>query len=190
MRHESWDSVVHEVGSTTLPSGIADGWDRLRDRTWETTTRGLGVGDIWGRMKQSAAQTFAVRGDGREVLNELGQLCASHTQPVKLHAVGHSAGSIFLAHAISAARRRDVPSFKSVHLLAPAITNELFEEKFLERGKLPTNVKRLSIFTMNDALELADTVGPYKKSLLYLIYYALEPERETDVLGLERFLAQ
>ena len=82
----------------------------------------------------------------------------------------------------------NVPAFKSVHLLAPAITNQLFKEKFLEGNRLPSNVKRLSLFTMNDVLELADTVGPYKKSLLYLIYYALEPDRETDVLGLERSL--
>ncbi|MFC1758333.1 hypothetical protein ACFL2H_06140, partial [Planctomycetota bacterium] len=171
-----------------IGAGIADGWDRLRDRTWETTARGLGVGQIWGRMKESAAQTFAVGGDGREVLNELRSLCDSHSTTVKLHAVGHSAGSIFLAHAINTARKRGVPAFKTVHLLAPAITNELFSERFLQGGAIPSNVKRLTVFTMNDALELADTVGPYKKSLLYLIYYALEPERETEVLGLERSL--
>ncbi len=171
-----------------IGEGIADGWDRLRDRTWEATARSLGVGRIWGRMKDSAAQTFAVGGDGREVLNELRGFCESHSGGVKLHAVGHSAGSIFLTHAINAARKRSVPTFRSVHLLAPAITNELFAEKFLQSGKLPSNVKRLSVFTMDDALELADTVGPYKKSLLYLIYYALEQHRKTDVLGLERSL--
>ena len=41
---------------------------------------------------------------------------------------------------------------------------------------------------MSDGLEKKDTVGPYGKSLLYLIYHALEAKKQTHILGLEHSL--
>ena len=49
-------------------------------------------------------------------------------------------------------------------------------------------VAKTTIFTMVKDLELADSLSIYGKSLLYLIYHALEPETETPILGLDECL--
>jgi len=47
----------------------------------------------------------------------------------------------------------------------------------------------LTVNTMRDALEARDDCGKiYRKSLLYLIFHVLEPQRRTPILGLEESL--
>ncbi len=72
----------------------------------------------------------------------------------------------------------------TAHHLAPAIRNDLFHQNVAPL--LGTGIGPLTIFTMRKHLEKADTVTrAYNKSLLYLIYEALEERRQADILGLE-----
>jgi hypothetical protein len=46
--------------------------------------------------------------------------------------------------------------------------------------------KRLHVHVLADAVEICDTVGPYRKSLLYLVSRALESCHKMPILGLEQ----
>jgi hypothetical protein len=111
---------------------------------------------------------------------------------ITVHAVGHSAGSIFHSHFVPAALDLGVPAFDSVSLLAPAVRIDTFTRALLPLATAddPT-VKELSIFTMTDELERRDTVTwAYRKSLLYMVSNAFEPEREAGILGMHSTLEQ
>ncbi len=174
--------------------GIAEAFGDLNDGIWEQLFR-VGQGPtVWGGMKSSARLAFDEdsEGDGVEFLDSLIDFVNGFDNDVRLHAVGHSAGSIFLSQAIAAAHRiyEEYPKFETVHFLAPAITTQLFRQTLMPligRGETD-QAKHLSVFTMDDSYEKDDTVGPYRKSLLYLIHHALEPEKETHLVGLEHSL--
>ena len=81
------------------------------------------------------------------------------------------------------ARNLDVAS---CHLYAPACTVRFALEHYLpaiEKQVLPR--KRFHIHLLSDAVEICDTVGPYRKSLLYLVSRALETCHKMPILGLE-----
>jgi hypothetical protein len=106
----------------------------------------------------------------------------------ELHVVGHSAGSIFAAHALPMMQQVGVP-LRTIQFMAPAMTVKLFRETMLpgvKSGALP----QPTLYILSDAGELGDTVGPYGKSLLYLVSNAFEPRRETPLLGMERFVSK
>lgn len=63
--------------------------------------------------------------------------------------------------------------------LAPAITVDGFRERL--EALLGSKIDRTTIFTMAQDWERTDNcVFVYRKSLLYLIHYALEHHRDTD----------
>jgi len=157
----------------------------ITDSLVENAVRILGAGKIWGGMKRSAEQAASPGGGVASVGQMLSPVLEAHGDKLELHLVGHSAGSIFHAHFLSALG--DQVKVKSAHFLAPAITCEAFLEQFAP--ELGAKVEHLTLYTMTKARELADSVTPlYDKSLLYMIYHALEPERETPILGLEESL--
>lgn len=140
---------------------------------------------IWSGMKFAAERSVDIEGGAHYVAQRLQEFCAQHGDSVELHAVGHSAGSIFHSHFIPTALNLHVPAFKSAYFLAPAITIDAFIRRLNDRlGQ--DGLRHLTLFTMHKSYELEDDVaGIYRKSLLYLIYYALERERRTPILGLE-----
>jgi hypothetical protein len=173
----------------------------LLDPVIEAAVRVPG-GAVWGKMKLSALRSVDAppvppgggepqpeRGGGAlYVAQRLARFCEQNVGQVELHAVGHSAGSILHAHFLPAAFGLGVPAFRSVHFLAPAITTEEFHRRLAGHLR-PEGIERLTIFTMKRSFELADTCGGvYRKSLLYLIHHALEPEPRTPVLGLQESL--
>jgi Caspase domain/N-acetylmuramoyl-L-alanine amidase len=161
----------------------------LSDRFIEGVARRLGGLTLWSGMKRSAERANSSAGGAYFVAEELVKFCTAHGKNVELHAVGHSAGSIFHAEFIKRARGLNVPSFTSLHLLAPAVRVDTFKKRLLDLMGDGNGAGYTRIYTMAKDWELDDTVaGVYRKSLLYLIYYALEPERETAILGLEESL--
>jgi hypothetical protein len=79
-----------------------------------------------------------------------------------------------------------VRPFESLQLLAPAIRTDLFHEKLAARIGRDRSIRQLTMFTMARDWEEDDNVAKvYKKSLLYLIFHALERDDETPILGLE-----
>jgi len=173
------DALQQAVG----PGGARDLWDHTTDPLVESAVRPLGR-LAWAAMKNSSSVASQPGGGARYVAERLRDFCAARPGAITLHAVGHSAGSIFQAHFLEAARELGVPPFTSLQLLAPAIRVDAFEQLVLPR--IPDYVEALTVFTMRRELERDDTcLGVYRKSLLYLVSRALESARETPVLGLE-----
>lgn len=167
--------------------GLGDLWDAALENLARPVGRPL-----WTAMKTSARLASAMdTGDGwpggawyfanllEGVLEELST--AGH--PVEVHAVGHSAGAIFHGHLIPVLTGRN-RAVDSLCLLAPAIRVDRFRE-MLEPVRDAGLLRTLHLFTMKEDAELSDHVGPYLKSMLYLISRAFEPQRPTPILGLE-----
>ncbi|MBC7944581.1 MAG: caspase family protein [Burkholderiales bacterium] len=168
--------------------------DHISDPLLEKAARALQGPRIWGGMKLAAeyasATADAANGEGgaRYAAIKLKAFCDANKK-VELHAVGHSAGSIFHAHFLAAAGELKAPSFKTAHFLAPAIEVDVFKKLLMPRVGPGKGVDHLSVFTMARDYERDDHCAQvYRKSLLYLVYHALEREPETAILGLEQSL--
>ena len=189
---------IHFVWETGLAGAITGavgdwaqgrrGWlDEAKDRVLELAAR-FGQGQaIWGQMKRAAEDASAGDGGARYVAEALGAYCTAHPDTISVHAVGHSAGSIFHSFFIPAALKAGVPAFDTLSLLAPAVRTDVFEKQLVPL--CGQEVKSLALFTMTEKLERADTcLGAYGKSLLYLVRASFEPEEFSPILGLEECL--
>lgn len=164
-----------------------DFWDYTTDPAVEVFARTLGGTKIWSAMKESARLASDDNGGATYTAKKLAAFCQMHPDEIELHAVGHSAGSIFQSWFLPRAFTEGIPSVTSLHFLAPAIRVDEFKERLL--AHIGKEVKYLTMFTMKKDWEKDDSVVKvYQKSLLYLIYYALENERKTQILGLEESL--
>ncbi|QIL74874.1 caspase family protein [Hymenobacter sp. HDW8] len=181
-------AIIRGTGSRELARGVTD----LTDRLVEKSVGKIG-GLLWRNMKDSAEGASAPDGGAYYVARRLQRFCHKHAADVRtgalqLHAAGHSAGSIFHAHFLPLTQQLGVPAFRTLHLLAPAIRVDEFKNRLARL--VGTGVQHLTLYTMRDKLELADTCSLiYRKSLLYLVYYALEAARETPILGLDSCLS-
>ena len=163
------------------------------DRALEAVAHKFGGVKIWNGMKVSAERGVDKEGGARYAARKLKEFCdrEEFKSRVELHAIGHSAGSIFHAHFIPTAFEEGTPPFDSLQFLAPAIRVDAFERLLLPHIATDKGVKRLTVFTMARDFERADHCAViYRKSLLYLIHYALEPERSTPILGLEESIRE
>jgi hypothetical protein len=200
-----WETGLFESIGQLLQraiSGKRDLADYTSDPLIQETVRFLGAPKIWGVMKQNArtASSPDTLGEtrqahpGREggaylVAQQLAAFCKRHGDAVELHAVGHSAGAIFHSWFIPCALDLGVPAFRSLHLMAPAVRVDLFKEKLAPLVGDRSGIRDLTLYTMKEALEARDNCARiYNKSLLYLIFHALEPQRKTPILGLEESL--
>ena len=166
-----------------------DFWDYTTDPAVEAFARTLGGTKIWSAMKESGRRASDDNGGATYTAKRLAAFCQKHPGAIELHAVGHSAGSIFHSWFLPRAFAEGVPPFTSLHFLAPAIRVDEFKERLL--GHIGKEVKSLTMFTMKKDWERDDSiVHVYRKSLLYLVYYALEDERKTHILGLEESIRQ
>ena len=158
--------------------------DHVSDPLIERAARALQGPTIWGAMKFSAERAVAApdspsgEGGARYVAAKLKAFCdKNRSRGIELHAVGHSAGSIFHAHFLSAARGLGAPAFRSAHFLAPAIRVDTFKKLLAGSIGPGKGIDHLSLFTMAKDYERDDHCFQiYRKSLLYLIHYGLEPE--------------
>lgn len=189
-----WETGAFEtIGQLLRGASTRDLFDHITDPVIETTARALRGPQIWGGMKLSAQLASMPDSDGGAwyVAQKLATFCKEHGDAVELHGVGHSAGSIFHAWFIPAALELGAPSFRSLHLMAPAARVDLFKEKLAGRIGAGQGVDKLTIYTMKEDLEKNDNCAKvYRKSLLYLIFHALEPQRKTPILGLEQSLRE
>ena len=178
--------------------------DRVReklDRSIEVVAENGGVKSLWSEMKQNAAASVLVGRVGWMVLQRLHELRTAlreqQNKELEIHLVGHSAGSIVLGEWL----RLDAPEgrrsrnqmghsplqFASGTLYAPACSVSFALETWAKAVDRNALAKRdLHVHLLSDRRELDDTVGPYGKSLLYLVSRALESYHKTPLLGLER----
>ncbi|MGE3849902.1 MAG: N-acetylmuramidase domain-containing protein [Gammaproteobacteria bacterium] len=169
-------------------------WERLKDRFHDWKDQRLeGIarlpgGKMWGEMKQNAN---ALSGHNEAGMVKLFKLfkdaTVKRTLPaVRLHLIGHSAGSI--AHAYLGKRALDQGlELASLSLLAPAVRIDLFQR--LLGNQLAAKQIPMLIANLTDAAERNDdTCRPYGHSLLYLVSRSFEDNDETPLLGMEKHL--
>jgi hypothetical protein len=163
-----------------------------RDRVLELTLA-LPGGALWQEMKENARlaserETGAMQRIVNYAKEAKASLGKSAGDDWELHVVAHSAGSILAAHAIEPLQSLGL-AWKSLQFMAPAMRMDLF--KMLVLPKITGEAcPKPSMYILSDVGERDDDVGPYGKSLLYLVSNAFESSREVPLLGMEKFLAQ
>jgi hypothetical protein len=146
---------------------------------------------IWGEMKQNGeAISEAPDSGGITLYNAcMKSPLFADASKVRLHLIGHSAGSIVHSYIIKALCNLGW-TFESVNFMAPAVRVDVFQEcvvPWLKNGK----VKRLNQFHLSDDVEQRDpTCKPileYSRSLLYLVSQSFEGGELTPILGMEKY---
>ncbi|MCW2240563.1 caspase family protein [Azospirillum canadense] len=184
---ESIGQLLARSRSAVRDRGARDLADYTSDPLIEAAARALGGPLIWSGMKRSAERASDAQGGASYAAARLAAFCQANPEDVELHAVGHSAGAIFHAHFLPACLDLGTPTFRTVSFLAPALRIDAFQQRLAPL--VGGGIEHLGIFTMRKDLELDDSCAQlYRKSLLYLIHYALEPEGRTPILGLEASL--
>jgi hypothetical protein len=147
---------------------------------------------IWGEMKQNADALSAYRPDVADDEQAGGVLLYRHfkhgvaNKKVRMHFVGHSAGSIVASFMIDRLADEGM-RFESVSFMAPAVTVETFDRRV--RPHLASGVvDRYQQFHLTDRAEEDDsTCGPYRRSLLYLVSQSFEGGLKTPILGMQKY---
>ena len=180
-----WDAV-----KDSLPGRGRGMVEELFDKAVEEVVRGVPASRAtWGAMKTTAALANEKdRGGAWYFATKLGAFAKANPGAVTVHAVGHSAGSIFHSHLVPQLLAAGVPAIGSLELLAPAVRVAEFKDRVLRKSVLE-RIDRLALFTMSEVHEKQDTcIGVYGKSLLYLIRASLEKEEKAEILGLQECL--
>jgi hypothetical protein len=200
--------LLGKLRELTPFGGPLDGiWERL-DRTLE----GLGrtFRPLWEEMKTNARLASAdlpagtidwgAKIPGREpgvslLIERLKAYRDAHKGELRIHLVGHSAGSVLLAETLRQLVRSKF-TVESMQLMGGAITIKEFTEKILP--EVNKGLKRFATYDLTDGAEQNDQCpgGPiavYRKSLLYFVARSLEkPENpaamEVPMLGLRNGL--
>lgn len=205
--HIMWESGILESVTSMIcdlvtpdderAGGVAEWLKKARaslteakDWTFEMTAAVPGSA-LWNEMKENArlASVGAVGGMSvvaRVVAAAANKLSAAERKKWEFHVTGHSAGAIVASHAMQLFVNSGV-NFKSLQFFAPAVNVDDFKALVvpaISSGKCP--VPRT--YVLRDEEELDDAVGPYGKSLLYLVSNAFEGQRRKPLLGMKAFV--
>ena len=181
------EEVFARLGFGARGAMPARGWiDRITektDRLLEPILRAPGNA-MWSQMKLNAERA-SEHADGacNALVKHLAAL-AKQTR-LELHLIGHSAGAIVLGAMLDRLRAAKLP-VASLRLFAPACTTRFA----LAHYKPAVEAKILSrdswfVHVLSDENERDDSVGPYRKSLLYLVSRSFEVEHKTPLLGMD-----
>jgi hypothetical protein len=180
------EDAVRDVPRTTGFS--LKGWwnERLEQLVARPGTR------IWGEMKQNADAMSTHKPDVADDAQAGGVLLYRHfkhgvaNKKIRMHFVGHSAGSIVASFMIDRLAQEGM-RFESVSFMAPAVKVATFDahvRPHLQSGVL----KRYQQFHLTDPAEQDDgSCGPYRRSLLYLVSESFEGGSSTPILGMQKF---
>jgi hypothetical protein len=163
----------------SLVDTVSEARDRLIEAAAVVPAR-----PIWNQMKQNAVA--ASDGDGGMVtLARCLARLAEDYPGLEIHLVGHSAGAIMLGAFLPVLGSAHLAA-RTVSLYAPACTVAFANRYYVPAAENRIiDPRRVAIDVLSNANELDDTVGPYGKSLLYLVSRALEPAHKTPILGME-----
>ena len=154
-----------------------------RDALLEVLSERLLGKAVWTQMKQNAAAA-ADPGHGAALAAKSLARLVEAVPGLELHLIGHSAGAIFLGHLLGRLEAEGLVA-RSAEIWAPACSLRFAVEQYghaFARGSL--DPQALTVALLDDSIERADTVGPYGKSLLYLVSRAFEPLKRMPLLGL------
>jgi len=182
-----------QISGLAKPTGGV--WEQMQkfwNQRLERMLSPLGT-KIWGEMKQNAEAISTNKNSGARILYDLTARPQWKQQnPLRLHLVGHSAGSIVHSHVVNALGAAGW-KFESLNFLAPAVRVADFDR--LVRPKLKDNtVKVLRQFHLTDSTELQDStcraILGYGRSLLYLVSESFEGGQRVPILGMEKYFKQ
>jgi hypothetical protein len=183
-----FEDIVTDLPKPT--GGLGEQLKRFWDQRLEKTLAPLGS-VIWGEMKQNA-ESISTFGNSGGILLYQSALKSPHFQPelVRLHLIGHSAGSIVHSFLIKQLADRGW-KFESVNFLAAAVTVDTFRDTVLKRLQDGT-VKSFRTFHLVDEAEQKDPTCKmllgYGRSLLYLVSESFEHGVRTPILGMQKYL--
>ncbi|MBI3776795.1 MAG: C1 family peptidase [Gammaproteobacteria bacterium] len=181
---------IHGLAKPT--GGVWEQMQKFWNQRLERMLSPLGT-KIWGEMKQNAEAISTNKKSGAHILYDLtSRPQLKQNNPMRLHLVGHSAGSIVHSHVVNALGSA-CWKFESLNFMAPAVRVEDFDR--LVRPKLKDNtVKILRQFQLTDSAELQDTtcrlILGYGRSLLYLVSESFEGGQRVPILGMEKYFTQ
>ncbi len=155
------------------------------DRTIEVIVRPA-VKPIWSQMKQNAAASSEQGHGGALIAAALLDL-KKRVPNLEVHLIGHSAGSILLGHLLDLLDPKKLDD--RVDFAVRARLHGRVRARSLRAGRCNRGLlakSSLHIHLLSNRRELDDTVGPYQKSLLYLVSRALESDHKMPILGLAK----
>jgi Papain family cysteine protease len=168
-----------------------------KDSAIEAFGRTFGRG-IWSEMRENAERSMA-QSHGLDLLAQnlatLRDELAKSGRPLKMHLVGHSAGSILLGHLLERLQGdlpAEAPPAETVSLYAAACSVRFAVERYIRAAQAKLlSPDRLWLYCLSDPRERGDglpspSVPAYGKSLLYLVSRALDDVKKMPLLGFER----
>lgn len=189
--HFLWETgLMEEIldileGKMAARGGKVAGFQEAMDFLIEKLAAGIGRA-LWREMKADAARAFERNTQSANAVRTLLGINNGLKKPYKIHLVGHSAGSNFVSEFMRGWSRL-APKNSSVancFVLGAACTVAQYERDL--RGALDAgSLDHLTIYNLSEQRELDDSVGPYSKSLLYLVSQAFEEEAAAPILGME-----
>lgn len=178
-RAEGWRDWLKEKADA-----VGDKVKEARDRSLEAIFEKVLVKAVWAQMKQNAEAAGQGSGGLRLIAAALAKL-AAESKGLEVHLVGHSAGSILHGHLLECFSEFGVKA-ESVHLYAPACTVAFANKKYGDAmAKKTMSADTFRVDVLSEKREREDSVGPYGKSLLYLVSRALETVHKMPLLGME-----
>jgi len=174
-------------------AGIKEWVTERTDALIESTIGRTVVRALWSEMKENAGYAWQATRAGDLLARALGELKALWGDELEIHLMGHSAGSIWIGHMLSWMAKvqttSSTPSLREavagIDLYAPACTVDFANRHFADKALLA----KTHLAVLSDSRERDDnTAYIYRKSLLYLVSNALEQDRRTPLMGLERAL--
>jgi len=171
----------------------ATGWRDAVSKWWNTRLERTLAGPgtlLWDEMKQNAQAIGQRPTSGVHQLFDLG-LSVPEFAPsrVRLHLIGHSAGSIVHCHLLDALVRLGW-QFDSVHFMAPAVRTDVFDATLLPCLRARQVREYHQYHLSAEAEEKDPSCRPlfgYGRSLLYLVSEAFEGGTRIPILGMEKF---
>lgn len=168
-------NILRDSVARRRPEGFIDATkdfmlDRLDDAL-EPLARAVGGKSQWDEMKENATLASGPGGGLLHVAKNLAVLVKANPG-LKIHMVGHSAGSILLGGLLT--RLAKGVTIETCTLWAPACTMDVYRKQYLPaiRSK---QIRSFGLFTLTDKAERDDTCARiYHKSLLYLVSHAFE----------------
>lgn len=159
---------------------------------------------FWGEMKQNADALTSGQDSGGIMLFQACKQSPWFKDPskVRLHLIGHSAGSIVHSHIVERLGGLGW-NFETVNFMAPAVRMDVFNKKVVPAIK-SGRVKRYHQFHLEEAMEQKDPTCKallgYGRSLLYLVSQSFEngdvpakpgmQRNATPILGMQRYFDQ
>ncbi len=174
--------------------GITDATDWLLEKLTRVPGRAL-----WREMKSGARLPFNQNQAGTQVLELLTHAIAQNNQQrgaenaIKLHLIGHSTGAILLGwllRRMNLLPKSEQQRIVTTTLLAPAASIAFYQshyQKALQSRAHSYGIDQLYLYNLSQQLEADDSVGPYRKSLLYLVSRAFEEDKNTALLGMQKY---